>query len=137
MEFCLDAAKDCFLDRPCRAALQCLSGCDVIEDDTPDKIILQNCTAACVVTYENAALDAVNGCFDAHDCITLDPIDLPCRDTTEAGACLGWSVWLGLTSVVDRRASYPEPHPTSSSRRAARGADGGPVVGHVGIQSCL
>lgn len=93
MEFCTDAAKDCFLDRDCRSALQCLSACDLIEDDTPDKIILQNCTAVCVTTYENEALDAVNGCFDAHGCVTLDPIDLPCRDTTEAGALIGGWGW--------------------------------------------
>ena len=43
------------------------------------------------MTYEDEALDGVNGCFDAHDCITLDPIDLPCRDTSEAGA---WSLSL-------------------------------------------
>lgn len=84
-EYCLDAAKACFLDRDCRTALQCLGDCDTIEDDTPDKIVLQNCTSMCVITYENAALDAVNGCFDSHGCITLEPIDLPCRDTTEAG----------------------------------------------------
>lgn len=87
MEFCADAAEACFTNRDCRSALQCLSACDLVEDNTPDKIVLQNCTASCVVTYENEALDAVNGCFDAHDCVTLEPIDLPCRDTSEAG---GW-----------------------------------------------
>ena len=99
MEYCVEAAKACFLERPCRAALQCLSACDTIEDDTPDKIILQNCTAFCVNTYEDAALDAVNGCFDSHGCITLEPIDLPCRDTTEAGALFFFTILAALQEV--------------------------------------
>ena len=39
----------------------------------------------CVVTYETDALDDVNRCFDVHDCITLEPINIPCRDASQAG----------------------------------------------------
>ena len=37
----MQAAFKCFTDQDCRRALRCLSGCDLIEDDTPDKIVLQ------------------------------------------------------------------------------------------------
>lgn len=82
--YCQDAALACVKDKACRTALSCLSSCDELVDDTPDKINLQKCTADCVVTYENDALDNVNACFDSHDCITLTPIPLTCRDTTMA-----------------------------------------------------
>ncbi|EKU21082.1 violaxanthin de-epoxidase [Nannochloropsis gaditana CCMP526] len=109
MTYCTDAALACVKDQACRTALSCLSTCDSLEDDSPDKIELQKCTADCVVTYENEALDAVNGCFDSHDCIALTPIPLACRDTHPAfpipqnvtdmeGAW--WATW-GKNAVYD------------------------------------
>lgn len=86
--YCQEAALSCVKDKDCRAALSCLSSCDELEDNTPDKIELQKCTADCVVTYESDALDNVNACFDSHDCITLTPIPLTCRDTSMAAPAL-------------------------------------------------
>lgn len=49
-----------------------------------------------MVTYEDQALDDVNGCFDSHECITLEPIPLACRDTAGAAVPAGsgplWNV---------------------------------------------
>ncbi|GAB5036267.1 violaxanthin de-epoxidase [Nannochloropsis oceanica] len=107
--YCQEAALSCVKDKDCRAALSCLSSCDELEDNTPDKIELQKCTADCVVTYENDALDNVNACFDSHDCITLTPIPLTCRDTSMAAPALSnitlmegkWWATYGKNAVYD------------------------------------
>lgn len=57
----------------------CELGCDSTyeSDTTPEKLVYQNCTTTCAVTYESKAGDAFLSCAMDNYCVTFPPIPEP------------------------------------------------------------
>jgi hypothetical protein len=94
---------------------QCQLGCNDVykHDTTPEKLVYQNCTTKCALTYESPAGDAFTNCAMLNDCISFPPIDVTCPkpevDPTLSLADLSgewWQQW-GKNALWD---CYPCQH---------------------------
>lgn len=58
----------------------CENGCNEFyyNDTTEGKLLFQNCTTKCSLTYESKAGDELMSCAMENNCITFAPIDVTC-----------------------------------------------------------
>ena len=77
---CAGAMAKAAVDPTFWESSKCELGCnDVYDEDlTPEKLVYQNCTTICALTYESQAGDDFLACAMNNDCVTFPPIPGAC-----------------------------------------------------------
>eukprot|EP01062_Namystynia_karyoxenos_P006188 TRINITY_DN12162_c0_g1_i1.p1 TRINITY_DN12162_c0_g1~~TRINITY_DN12162_c0_g1_i1.p1 ORF type:complete len:550 (+),score=168.37 TRINITY_DN12162_c0_g1_i1:96-1652(+) len=85
---CSKTSERCFLERTCRAGLECAQGCmkQWDSDPSPQKLTVQNCSNACVTSYADARYVEYMNCMTTHNCLNFPAINDSCPAPKPAAA---------------------------------------------------